>query len=104
MTAKRRRAPAQERHITVQGVLREEPDLQLIAQAMLLIAKERKRSGRPATVPVVANASDPSLVMTDDGQQTVAPNVLSVAAREISAQLLAPLGRRWQHVQAVAAR
>lgn len=104
--AGKRRTPRRDVHITVQSEPRQDPDLHLMAQALVMTAKHLGREAESATVaPQPATSTGTGIPVACDGERVPAGRgPLSLAARETSARRLEPLGRRWRHVRAVAAR
>jgi putative nucleotidyltransferase with HDIG domain len=91
---KSRRSPRRDFDITVQGEVREDIDLELLFRVALdVAARERaKAEGERTEAP------------EQPRHTTGVPGGVTEAARGLSEHLVAPLGRRWWHVQAVANR
>jgi hypothetical protein len=102
--AKERRSPRGDREVIVTGTLREEPDLELLAQALVTIAMQRQHrdSSAAAKATVAETELVPSPIEVNETGCDLA--VWAKAASTTSKRLVSPLGRRWKHVQAVAAR
>lgn len=104
--AGKRRTPSRDRRITVQGEPKEELDLHLLAQALVMIAKQPGRQAESPTEPPrpATSRGTPPFAAGDAGSAPLDAGPLSTAAREASERLVAPLGHRWSHVRGVAAR